>query len=149
MPEYYLIHALSFQDLVNYGLDEWIYLFKNSKVEDGFTAKRIDKAKEKLAVAKLPKRKRQEYEQYLKSLHSEASWNETQRIKAEIQEKLIKEAKKEAKAEAKEEAKAEAALEKEQMILKMHLNGLSISDITAFTGKSEAEILQIIAKYKK
>ena len=91
MPEYYLIQALSFPDLVNDGLDEWVYLFKNSKVENDFTAKGIDKAKEKLAVAKLTKKKRQEYEQYLKSLHSEASWNETQRIKAEIQDKLIKE----------------------------------------------------------
>ncbi len=91
MPEYYLIQALSFNDLVNDGLDEWIYLFKNNKVEDNFTAKGLDKAKEKLAVAKLSKKKRQEYEQYLKSLHSEASWNETQRIKAEVQEKLLKE----------------------------------------------------------
>lgn len=92
MPEYYLIQALSFKDLVNDGLDEWIYLFKNNKVEDRFTAKGLDKAKEKLAVAKLTKKKRLEYEQYLKSLHSEASWNETQRIKAEREERLIKEA---------------------------------------------------------
>lgn len=92
MPEYYLIQALSFKDLVNDSLDEWIYLFKNNKVEDGFTAKGLDKAKEKLAVAKLTKKKRLEYEQYLKSLHSEASWNETQRIKAEREERLIKEA---------------------------------------------------------
>jgi predicted transposase/invertase (TIGR01784 family) len=91
LPEYYLIQALSFKDLVNDGLDEWVYLFKNNKVEDSFKAKGIDKAKEKLAVAKLTKKKRQEYDQYLKSLHSEASWNETQRIKAEIQEKLLKE----------------------------------------------------------
>ncbi len=90
MPEYYLIQALNFNDLVNDGLDEWIYLFKNSKVDDNFTAKGIDKAKEKLAIVKLPKKKREEYERYLKSLHSEASWNETQKIKAQIEEDRIK-----------------------------------------------------------
>lgn len=92
MPEYYLIQAMSFKDLVNDSLDEWIYLFKNNQVEEGFTAKGIDKAKEKLSVAKLTKKKRREYEQYLKSLHSEASWNETQRIKAEREARLIREA---------------------------------------------------------
>jgi hypothetical protein len=72
-------------------LDEWVYLFKNSKVEDDFTAKGMNKAKEKLAIAKLPKRKRLEYERYLKSLHDEASWNETQRIKAMMEEKRERE----------------------------------------------------------
>jgi predicted transposase/invertase (TIGR01784 family) len=90
MPEYYLIQALNFTDLVNDGLDEWVYLFKNSKVDDNFTAKGIDKAKEKLAIAKLPKKKREEYDKYLKSLHSEASWNETQKIKAKIEDDKIK-----------------------------------------------------------
>jgi predicted transposase/invertase (TIGR01784 family) len=90
-PEYYLVQALEFSGEINDTLDEWVYLFKNSKVEDDFTAKGIDKAKEKLAIAKLPKRKRLEYERYLKSLHDEASWNETQRIKAMMQEKRDRE----------------------------------------------------------
>jgi predicted transposase/invertase (TIGR01784 family) len=113
MPEYYLIQALSFKDSVNDGLDEWIYLFKNSKVEDSFTAKGIDKAKEKLAVAKLPKKKRQEYDQYLKSLHSEASWNETQRIKAEREQRLIKEAEERAQRLIKEAEERAQSLIKE------------------------------------
>jgi predicted transposase/invertase (TIGR01784 family) len=104
MPEYYLIQALSFQDLVHDSLDEWIYLFKNSKVEDSFTAKGIDKAKEKLAVGKLSKKKRAEYEQYLKALHSEASWNETQRIKQEMEEKRIKEEREDAAFQTKKSA---------------------------------------------
>jgi hypothetical protein len=90
-PEYYLVQALEFPDVIKDNLDEWVYLFKNSKVEDDFTAKGMDKAKEKLAIAKLPKRKRLEYERYLKSLHDEASWNETQRIKAMMEEKRERE----------------------------------------------------------
>jgi predicted transposase/invertase (TIGR01784 family) len=90
-PEYYLVQALEFSGEINDTLDEWVYLFKNSKVEDDFTAKGMDKAKEKLAIAKLPKRKRLEYERYLKSLHDEASWNETQRIKAMMEEKRERE----------------------------------------------------------
>jgi hypothetical protein len=71
-----LVQALEFSGEINDTLDEWVYLFKNAKVEDDFTAKGIDKAKEKLAIAKLPKRKGLEYERYLKSLHDEASWND-------------------------------------------------------------------------
>ena len=107
MPEYYLIQALSFKDLVKDGLDEWIYLFKNSKVEEGFTAKGIDKAKEKLAIAKLTKKKRQAYERYLNSLHSDASWNETQRIKAEREARLIKAAEERVRVETEERVRVE------------------------------------------
>ncbi|MFN0200371.1 MAG: PD-(D/E)XK nuclease family transposase [Bacteroidia bacterium] len=112
MPEYYLIQALSFKDMINDGLDEWVYLFKYSQVEDNFTAKGINKAKEKLAVAKLTKKKRQEYDRYLKSLHSEASWNETQRIKAEREERLVKETEERVRDEAKAEIAAAIAAEK-------------------------------------
>ena len=124
MPEYYLIQALSFDDRVNDSLDEWVYLFKNSEVKDSFTAKGIDKAKEKLAVAKLPKKKRKEYERYEKSLHSDASWNEMERIKAEREAKKMKELEdklKMATQNAKNAKNAKTTAEKEKENAKIEL----------------------------
>ena len=139
MPEYYLIQALSFKDLVNDGLDEWIYLFKNNKVEDSFTAKGLDKAKEKLAVAKLTKKKRLEYEQYLKSLHSEASWNETQRIKAEREERLIKEAEERAEKRGREDEKNKVL---ENVVKRLLINNKLTMEEIAETNEVSLEFVQ-------
>ena len=38
-PEYYIIKVTQFKEKVKDKLDEWIYLFKNGKVEKNFTAK--------------------------------------------------------------------------------------------------------------
>ena len=78
-PEYYLIKAGDFdEDAINDTLDEWVYFLKTGNVKDDFKAKGIDKAKQKLEVAKLSPRKRAAYERDTKHLHSEASWAETQ-----------------------------------------------------------------------
>lgn len=78
-PEYYLIKAGDFdEDNVNDTLDEWVYFLKTGNVKDNFKAQGLDKAKQKLEVAKLSPRKRAAYERDTKHLHSEASWAETQ-----------------------------------------------------------------------
>jgi predicted transposase/invertase (TIGR01784 family) len=78
-PEYYLIKAGDFnEDSVNDTLDEWVFFLKTGKVKDTFKAQGLDKAKEKLEVAKLSPRRRAAYERDTKHLHSEASWGETQ-----------------------------------------------------------------------
>jgi predicted transposase/invertase (TIGR01784 family) len=83
-PEYYLIKAGDFnENAVNDTLDEWVYFLKTGNVKDDFKAKGIDKAKQKLEVAKLPPRKRAAYERDTQHLHSEASWAETQNYKAQ------------------------------------------------------------------
>lgn len=77
--EYYLIKAGDFnEDKVNDTLDEWVYFLKTGNVKDTFKAQGLDKAKQKLEVAKLSPRKRAAYERDTKHLHSEASWAETQ-----------------------------------------------------------------------
>ena len=81
-PEYYLIKAGDFnEENVNDTLDEWVYFLKTGNVKDNFKAQGLDKAKQKLEVAKLSARKRAAYERDTKHLHSEASWAETQLIK--------------------------------------------------------------------
>jgi predicted transposase/invertase (TIGR01784 family) len=78
-PEYYLIKAGDFnENNVNDTLDEWVYFLKTGNVKDTFKAQGLDKAKEKLEVAKLSPRKRAAYERDTQHLHSEASWAETQ-----------------------------------------------------------------------
>jgi predicted transposase/invertase (TIGR01784 family) len=78
-PEYYLIKAGDFnEDNVNDTLDEWVFFLKTGKVKDTFKAQGLDKAKQKLEVAKLSPRRRAAYERDTKHLHSEASWGETQ-----------------------------------------------------------------------
>ncbi len=78
-PEYYLIKAGDFnENAINDTLDEWVYFLKTGNVKEGFKAKGIEKAKQKLEVAKLSPRKRAAYERGTRYLHSEASWAETQ-----------------------------------------------------------------------
>jgi predicted transposase/invertase (TIGR01784 family) len=129
-PEYYLINALSFPDVIQESLDEWVYFFKNSKIEDNFQAKGMGEAKEKLAVAKLSKRKRTAYEQYLTELHDEASWNETKRMKQEMQEKKLKEA-------------TENARLKTIVVIKAILQGLDVKLIAEQNDISIEAVLEI------
>ena len=96
-PEYYLIKAGDFnEDNVNDTLDEWVYFLKTGNVKDDFKAQGLDKAKQKLEVAKLSARKRAAYERDTKHLHSEASWAETQLKK---EQDLVRKVKTEAKSE--------------------------------------------------
>jgi predicted transposase/invertase (TIGR01784 family) len=104
-PEYYLIKAGDFnENAVNDTLDEWVYFLKTGNVKDDFKAKGIDKAKQKLEVAKLSPRKRAAYERDTRHLHSEASWAETQNYKAQ---KLITETIADTKIQIAKEMKAD------------------------------------------
>ena len=70
-PEYYLIQVERFENVINSSLDEWIYMLKNEKVRDDFTARNIDQAKKKLSVLRMGEKERKRYESYLMSLASE------------------------------------------------------------------------------
>ena len=140
-PEYYLIKAFNFDGKIQESLDEWVYLFKNSQIEDHFKAKGIEKAKQKLAVAKLSKRKRTAYEQYVRNLHDEASWNAHQHFKNEtvVQmqvERKVKETLDKAVADAEVKIKIEVAKNFLQ-------NGASVELVAVATGLS-IEVIQEI-----
>jgi predicted transposase/invertase (TIGR01784 family) len=140
-PEYYLIKAFNFDDEIQEGLDEWVYLFKNSKIEPHFKAKGIQKAKEKLAVAKLSKRKRTAYEQYLRNLHDEASWNAHQRFKNEtVVQMQIEKGIETGLEQAKKELMKQTRIEVAKNLLK---NGASIELVAVSTGLSIEVIREI------
>jgi len=64
-PEYYLIDVVSFQNIIQSEIDEWIYFFKNSEIRDDFRAKNIQAAREKLDLLQMDEGERRAYERYL------------------------------------------------------------------------------------
>lgn len=142
-PEYYLIKAGDFnENAINNTLDEWVYFLKTGNVKEGFKAKGIDKAKQKLEVAKLSPRKRAAYERDTKHLHSEASWTETQNFK---QQQLLKKAKEEIREEIEKEIKEE--MEKDikleanlKLAIIMKADNEPIEKIMKYTGLSKEQI---------
>jgi predicted transposase/invertase (TIGR01784 family) len=72
-PEYYLIKVNQFNDIAKNTLDEWIYFLKNETIQDGFHAKGILEAKEKLDSLKLSDTEKQEYKRYVEDLSFQKS----------------------------------------------------------------------------
>ena len=72
-PEYYLIKVNQFNDIAKNSLDEWIYFLKNEEIRDGFHAKGLSEAKEKLDELKLPEQDREEYKRYMENLRYKES----------------------------------------------------------------------------
>jgi len=63
--EYYFIQPASFNDEIKSTIDEWVYVFKHSEVAGTHSkAKNINKAKEKLSIAKMSDEDRRYYEEY-------------------------------------------------------------------------------------
>ncbi|WPD22113.1 MAG: PD-(D/E)XK nuclease family transposase [Candidatus Electrothrix scaldis] len=87
-PEYYLIEVERFHDIISKGIDEWVYLFKNSEVRPDFTSKNIQAAAEKLDLLKMPEKERKAYERYMTDRASERDMIETARIEGRAEGKL-------------------------------------------------------------
>lgn len=87
-PEIYLIKVNQFDDLAKDSLDEWIYFFKNSEIKEGFNAKGLKEADEKLSIANMSETEYKEYQRYLDNLRYQASIAET--LKFEAEEKVRK-----------------------------------------------------------
>jgi predicted transposase/invertase (TIGR01784 family) len=60
-PEYYIIKVMNFNDVAKEPLDQWIYYLKNNKIQDGFTAKGIDKAREVLSFDNMSEEDKKQY----------------------------------------------------------------------------------------
>jgi predicted transposase/invertase (TIGR01784 family) len=93
-PEYYVLKINQFDDVAKDTLDEWIYFFKHDRIEDGFTAKGLLKAREALNYYRLSKKERAEYdsikearEMYFNHLES-IEWNHKKAFEA-LEEKAF------------------------------------------------------------
>jgi predicted transposase/invertase (TIGR01784 family) len=141
-PNYYLIRTADFDGNIQDGLDEWVYFFKTAKVQGKFKAKGLAKAKQRLDIAKLTPDERAEYNIYLESLKSEASYKEQIKFEAkqmadEIVEEKVKEKVKEKEIEIEKEIEA---------VLGFYENGVPIEIISKSLKISKERVEQIIAK---
>jgi len=83
-PEYYLIKIRNFDDNAKDTLDEWISFLKNEDIPENPKAKGLLKAKETLDYLKMSDEEREEYNNYQKSLHDQASAYESTYVIGEI-----------------------------------------------------------------
>ncbi len=125
-PEYWVIKVDQFNNRVNDKLDEWIYFFKNAEIKNGFSAKGLKEASERLDEINLNENEAIEYKWYLKNLRDIASEQHTKMADAQD---LIKKGMEESKVE---------------VILEMNKEGYSVSQIAKIVKKSEQEVKQII-----
>jgi predicted transposase/invertase (TIGR01784 family) len=92
-PKYYLLKVNNFNDIATDNLDEWVYFLKNSEVKEGFKAKGLDKAKEKLRYENLSEEEKKMYDRFQENRRIELSVEYTTKLEAK-QEKAIEMAKK-------------------------------------------------------
>ena len=133
-PEYYLINVNQFNDVAKNTLDEWIYFLKNEEIKDGFHAKGLLEAKEKLDSFKLPAPEKQNYDRFVENLRYRESMVESNYDSGEI-DGIIK-----GKIEGEIEGKKAKAIEVAE---KMKEAGMAKEIIKQFTGLNADEIENI------
>ncbi|MCI5141860.1 MAG: Rpn family recombination-promoting nuclease/putative transposase [Candidatus Electrothrix sp. ATG1] len=134
-PEYYLIEVERFHNIINSGIDEWVYFFKNSEVRSDFRSKNIQAAAEKLDLLKMSATERRAYEKYLTNRASEKDMIES--AYDEGVEKGIKKGIEKGVEQGVEKGKVEVAVN----MLRMGL--LTVEQIAQATGLSEDEVRKL------
>jgi predicted transposase/invertase (TIGR01784 family) len=91
-PKYYILKVNNFNDIAKDTLDEWIYFLKNSEVKDGFKAKGLDKAKEKLRYENLTEEEKKMYDRFQENrrIENSVSYTAKQEGKIEIAKKMLR-----------------------------------------------------------
>ena len=70
-PEYYMIYAEKFQDVINGDIDEWVYFFKHGEIREDFKSPGILLAAKKLDYLIMSEDERRAYDGYLAYLGQE------------------------------------------------------------------------------
>ena len=91
-PKYYILKVNNFNDVAKDTLDEWVYFLKNSEVKDGFKAKGLDKAKEKLQYETLTEEDRKMYDRFQENrrIENSVTYTAKQEEKRNIAKKMLK-----------------------------------------------------------
>lgn len=138
-PEYWIIKAGLFdEEKVNDKLDEWIFFLKTGEVREDFTADGLPEAKVKLDKMKLSPEERIEYNEYIKQMMRNASYQLTE-IR-DVKDLLEQERNKE---------RDKAIIERNQAILKLYDNGVQINLVALSYNLTEDEIKKIVQKRDK
>lgn len=136
-PNYYLIRAADFDGNIQDGLDEWVYFFKTAKVQGKFKAKGLAKAKQRLDIAKLTPDERAEYNYYLESLRSEASYKEQLKFEAkQMADEIVEE-------KVKEKLREKDAEIREELAINLLANNIDIDTIVSVTNLPKSKIEEI------
>lgn len=126
-PEYYLIQVERYQNIVTRAIDEWVYIFKNNKVEENFDSKNMNKVRAKLAEMNMNEKERKEYHAYLDSLV----------VEKDILETAMKEGMEKGKKKGLEEGNIHT-------IVTGHKAGLSLELLATLTNLSAEQVQEII-----
>ena len=137
-PEYWLIKVEKFQEQIQSRIDEWIYFLKTGEIENDFSAKGLQEAKEKLDTFNLSPQERRQYNYFLKRLMDQASEHYNRMV--DVEDALNK-----AKQEGIEQGIEQGAKqEKIKAILGLHQNGVAIPLIALSLQVSEDFVAQVI-----
>lgn len=88
-PEYYMIYAEKFQDVINDDIDEWVYFFKHGEIRDDFKSPGILLAARKLDYLTMSEEERRAYDGYLAYLGQELGILDTAKEEGKIE--IVKE----------------------------------------------------------
>ena len=87
-PEYYVLKVNDFNGIAIDSLDEWIYVLKNSVVEDSFKARGLEKAKEILQFENMSDAEKANYKAYLDNLSNAKSTLYTAKLEGKLEGRL-------------------------------------------------------------
>ena len=154
-PEYYILDVTRFNNIAKDPLDEWIYYLKNYKIEDGFNAKGLKSANEKLKYYALSESEQREYDRMVHYERIEMSEIETALMDGEDKglrkgvRRGLKKGREEGRKEGREEGREEGRKEeREKFALNLLKRGDSIDEISALTNLTPAEIEKLQIAHK-
>jgi predicted transposase/invertase (TIGR01784 family) len=145
-PEYYILKVNTFDDVAKDTLDEWIYYFKNSRIEEGFKAQGLQKAGEILDESRLSPEERKAYEKAVDMRRSDNSSIWTAKIEGRAEG--LAEGKVTGKAEGLAEGLAEGErLKTLEIIANSQKAGLPAETIASITGLSLDEVQALMSSW--
>jgi len=146
-PEYFIIKVSKFNDVAKDTLDEWIYYFKNNKIQDEFTAQGIDKARKILSYENLTPEEKIEHDALLEEHRNRESEILTSYTDGEFKGRAEGEAIGLEKGEAIGLEKGKSLGEYNKAVttaLKMSEDGITKDIISKYTGLSIKQIDEIL-----
>jgi predicted transposase/invertase (TIGR01784 family) len=160
-PFYYIICVKDFNNVAKNSLDEWIYYLKNNDIPDEFTAPGLKEVRKRLQYEKLSEQEKLDYDHHLKQTLYERSAIDTAIFKGHNKGKAEGLAKGLAKGKAERErlkarldtmqaekdaVQAEKDAVQENVVLNAHRNGLPVETISAITGLTPEQIIEILKR---
>jgi len=122
-PKYYVLKVNNFDDVAKDTLDEWVYFLKNSEIKEGFKAKGLKEAEEKLKEESLSDEEKQAYRRFQENRRIERSEIETALLEGE-----------------------EKGIEKKEIefVLNLHKNGFDVPTISKLANLTVERVKEIL-----